>query len=161
MADCGASTQEVLIEVSRVKNLLAQELTNYTQQAQLDSLKRQRQQNFQFKNQLTNVQSSIKGMRAEPPVLNAQVQPVTNYANVSSQRLALTNLKQRAKSLEKELRLQQEEIDRLQARTNEKAIDDAKQELRKSYEVMQHLKKKLAGGQTGVQSSEQVNEILA
>lgn len=55
-------------------------------------------------------------------------------------------MKQRAKSLEKQIRLQEEEIDRLSLRTNDKAIDDLKNELKKSYDVLLHLKFKINQG---------------
>jgi hypothetical protein len=57
--------------------------------------------------------------------------------------------------------LQQEEIDRLSLRTNDKAIGDLKAELRKSYDVMIHLKKKLNDGGESTQYNAIMCEVMS
>jgi uncharacterized coiled-coil protein SlyX len=58
----------------------------------------------------------------------------------------LNNIKQRATSLEKQIRLQEEEIDRLTLRTNNQTVAQLKQELKKSYDIILNLRKQVATG---------------
>lgn len=155
------------MEVTKVKNLLYSEIAAY-QQHQQKALEDQRtQQNLQFKQNLKNLSSSIRHMRQSDSSgfsLNEKdiVQRLQqmNYPNVSTQRLALTNLKQRQKSLERQIKSQTEEIERLRAKTDSKALEDLKGELRKSYEVMLHLRKRLSGQAESQQYNKVMSEIM-
>jgi hypothetical protein len=155
------------LEVTKVKNLLYSEIAAY-QQHQQKALEDQRaQQNLQFKQNLKNLSSSIRHMRQSDSSgfsLNEKdiVQRLQqmNYPNVSTQRLALTNLKQRQKSLERQIKSQTEEIERLRAKTDSKAMEDLKGELRKSYEVMLHLRKRISGQAESHQYNKVMSEIM-
>ena len=155
------------MEVTKVKNLLYSEIAAY-QQHQQKALEDQRaQQNLQFKQNLKNLSSSIRHMRQSDSSgfsLNEKdiVQRLQqmNYPNVSTQRLALTNLKQRQKSLERQIKSQTEEIERLRAKTDSKAMEDLKGELRKSYEVMLHLRKRISGQAESHQYNKVMSEIM-
>jgi hypothetical protein len=55
--------------------------------------------------------------------------------------LQLNSLKHKAKELENEIQLKTEEIERLRERTGKNAQEQLKAELRKSYDVLKHLKR--------------------
>lgn len=50
-------------------------------------------------------------------------------------------MKHKAKELEREIELKNEEIERLRERTGKNAQEQLKAELRKSYDVLRHLKR--------------------
>ena len=50
-------------------------------------------------------------------------------------------MKHKAKELEREIELKNEEIERLSERTGKNAQEQLKAELRKSYDVLRHLKR--------------------
>lgn len=65
--------------------------------------------------------------------------------NKSSMRLQLGALKRKAKQLEQELVQKETEIDRLREKTSQKAQDHMRKELRRAYDVLRYLKKKVGG----------------
>jgi hypothetical protein len=61
----------------------------------------------------------------------------------STLRLQLGNLKRKAKELETQLQEKDYEITKMREKTSDKAQDSIKDELRRAYDVLKHLKKKV------------------
>lgn len=60
-------------------------------------------------------------------------------------RLQLGNLKRKQKELEEQVRVKDNEIGKMKEKTSDKALDGLKDELKRAYEVLRHLKKKVGG----------------
>ena len=74
------------------------------------------------------------------PMTKAQAQ---DGAAKSTLRLQLGNLKRKAKELEAQVYEKDMEISKMRDKTSDKAQENMKDELKRAYDVLRHLKKKV------------------
>ena len=74
-------------------------------------------------------------------------------------RLQLGNLKRKAKELQQQVQAKDIEIAKMREKTSDKAQDSMKDELRRAYEVLRHLKKKVGPHAFNEEYGVVVNEI--
>lgn len=142
-SDPSISTEELLIQITKIKNALLIEISECKTSAETMRAGQRKEQTQQFKQNLAEIGKPLNRVQFNKAATRSV--PKSNFGilvdSQSTQRLQLNNLKQKVRQLQSDIQTKEEELNKLKTKTGSEAQEEVKEELQKAYEVMRYLKR--------------------